>query len=195
MVIIKRYPNRKLYNTQAKQYINLADIEDLIRQGEEVQVIDHASGEDLTTLTLTQIILEQQKNQNSQLSRSLLTSLIRAGEDRLNALQRGLQSSLNFWRQIDEEIKLRVQELVRQGELTAAEGEKLADKFVKQGMRLREEIRARDESSQFIPQDLEIFLHKLQIPTQDDLHRLYEQLEELSAKLEEVSEAAAQDDN
>jgi len=144
MVIIKRYPNRKLYDTQGKQYIKLADIEDLIRQGEEVQVIDHTSGEDLTTLTLTQIILEQQKNQNSLLSRSLLTSLIRAGEDRLSAIQRSFQSSLNFWHQIDEEIKQRIQDLVRQGELTAAEGEKLVDKFVKQGSRRHEERLARD---------------------------------------------------
>lgn len=193
MVIIKRYPNRKLYNTQAKQYIKLADIEELIRRGDEVQVIDHASGEDLTTLTLTQIILEQQKNQNSLLSRSLLTSLIRAGEDRITALQRGFQSSLNFWHQIDEEIKQRIQDLVRQGELTASEGEKLVDKFVKQGLRLREERLARESRSQFTSQDLEIYLQKRQIPTQEDLQHLYEQLEELSAKLEEVSETAAQD--
>jgi polyhydroxyalkanoate synthesis repressor PhaR len=188
MVIIKRYPNRKLYDTRAKQYINLADIEDLIRQGEEVQVIDHTSGEDLTTLTLTQIILEQQKNQNSILSRSLLTSLIRAGEDRLTALQRGLQSSLSFWHQIDEEIKQRIQDLVRQGELSASEGEKLVDKLVKQGLRLREEHFAREARSQFTPQDLENYLQKHQIPTQEDLQHLYDQLEELSAKLEEVSE-------
>jgi polyhydroxyalkanoate synthesis repressor PhaR len=188
MVIIKRYPNRKLYDTRAKQYINLADIEDLIRQGEEVQVIDHTSGVDLTTLTLTQIILEQQKNQNSLLSRSLLTSLIRAGEDRLTALQRGLQSSLSFWHQIDEEIKQRIQDLVRQGELSASEGEKLVDKLVKQGLRLREEHFAREARSQFTPQDLENYLQKHQIPTQEDLQHLYDQLEELSAKLEEVSE-------
>ena len=193
MVIIKRYPNRKLYNTQAKQYIKLADIEELIRRGDEVQVIDHASGEDLTTLTLTQIILEQQKNQNSLLSRSLLTSLIRAGEDRITALQRGFQSSLNFWHQIDEEIKQRIQDLVRQGELTASEGEKLVDKFVKQGLRLREERVAREAWAQFTPQELETYLQKRKIPTHEDLQHLYEQLEELSAKLEEVSETAARD--
>ena len=193
MVIIKRYPNRKLYDTQAKQYIKLADIEELIRRGEEVQVIDYASGEDLTTLTLTQIILEQQKNQNSPLSSSFLTSLIRAGEHRLNVLQRNIQSSLNFWHQIDDEIKQRIQDLVRQGELTASEGEKLVDKFVKQGLRLREERLARESWSQFTPQDLEIYLQNRQIPTHEDLQHLYEQLEELSVKLEEVSESAVKD--
>ena len=61
MVTIKRYPNRKLYNTEAKQYITLEGVADLIRQGAEIQVVDHASGEDLTALTLTQITLEQEK--------------------------------------------------------------------------------------------------------------------------------------
>ncbi|MGD8735253.1 MAG: polyhydroxyalkanoate synthesis regulator DNA-binding domain-containing protein, partial [Anaerolineae bacterium] len=55
MTRIKRYPNRKLYDTEAKQYITLEGIAALIRQGNEVQVIDHATGEDLTALTLTQI--------------------------------------------------------------------------------------------------------------------------------------------
>lgn len=61
MAIIKRYPNRKLYDTEAKKYITLDGIAELIRDGQEVQVMDHSTGEDLTTLTLTQIIFEQEK--------------------------------------------------------------------------------------------------------------------------------------
>ena len=61
MPIIKRYPNRKLYDTAAKQYVSLDGIAAMIRRGDEVQVVDHATGEDLTTLTLTQIIVEQEK--------------------------------------------------------------------------------------------------------------------------------------
>ena len=61
MVIIKRYPNRKLYNTETKKYITLDGIADLIREGEEVQVLDHATGEDLTALSLSQILFEREK--------------------------------------------------------------------------------------------------------------------------------------
>ena len=64
MPVIKRYPNRKLYDTTAKQYVSLEGIADLVRQGAEVQVVDHATGEDLTTLTLTQIIVEQERLQS-----------------------------------------------------------------------------------------------------------------------------------
>ena len=115
MVTIKRYPNRKLYNTETKQYITLDGIGDLIREGNEIQVTDNATGEDLTALTLTQIILDQERKQSGVLSHSALTSLIRAGGDRLSALQRGLFSPLGLWNQIDEEIKRRVQTLVNRG--------------------------------------------------------------------------------
>ena len=70
MNIIKRYPNRKLYNTSSKQYITLEGIADLIRAGEDVQILDHTNGEDLTALTLTQIIFEQEKKKSGFLPRS-----------------------------------------------------------------------------------------------------------------------------
>ena len=190
MVIIKRYPNRKLYNTEAKQYITLDGIGGLIRQGTEIQVIDHATGEDLTALTLTQIILEQEKKQSGLLSNSFLTGLIRAGEESLTALQRSLHSSISFWHQIDEEIKQRIQALVRQGELTDSEGKRLVEKLLKQGSRLREEYYRSEKSdvSSISDQDLETYLKGRQMPTQEDLKNLYQQLDELSAKLDEIDE-------
>ena len=60
-IIIKRYPNRKLYNTDTKTYITLDAIAALIRKGQSVQVVDNATGDDLTALTLSQIIFEQEK--------------------------------------------------------------------------------------------------------------------------------------
>lgn len=187
MLIIKRYPNRKLYNTEAKQYITLEGIAEQIRKGKEVQVIDHATGEDLTAVTLTQIILEQEKKQSGLLSNTLLTSLIRAGGDRLSAVQRGLISSLNVWHQIDEEIKKRIQALIRQGEMTASEGEKLVEKLLKQGIRSREEYQTKGNLNRLSAQDLETYLEQHYIPTQEDINRLHNQLEELAAKLEEIT--------
>ncbi len=63
MRVIKRYPNRKLYDTEGKQYISLERIAGLIRGGEDIHVVDHATHEDLTTVTLTQVIFEQEKRQ------------------------------------------------------------------------------------------------------------------------------------
>lgn len=61
MPTIKRYPNRKLYDTEAKRYVTLEQITQQIQQGHEVQVIDYETGEDLTNVTFSQIIFEQEK--------------------------------------------------------------------------------------------------------------------------------------
>ncbi len=54
--VIKRYDNRKLYDTAAKRYVSLEDIAGLVRQGEEVSVLDNSSGADLTSSTLAKVI-------------------------------------------------------------------------------------------------------------------------------------------
>jgi len=181
MPVIKRYSNRKLYDTDAKQYITLEGIAELIQQGEEVQVIDNATGEDLTAVTLTQVIFEQEKKQSGFIPRALLSSLIQAGGNRFSAIQRTLSSPLAYWHQMDEEIKRRIQALVSKGELTEGEGKSLIDKLLSQGLFQHEE-------HQISTKDLEEYIAEHEIPTQKDLQSIMSQLEELSAKLDEISQ-------
>ncbi len=75
-IVIKKYANRRLYDTSNSRYINLEDIAALIRNGKDVQVLDAASGEDLTRVTLTQIIVEDAKEQPAGLPLELLRQLI-----------------------------------------------------------------------------------------------------------------------
>lgn len=190
MPVVKRYPNRKLYDTQAKKYITLDGIADLIRQGEDVRIIDHASGEDMTALTLTQIILEQEKKQSGLLPHSLLTGLIRASGDRLTALQKTLFSA-TFWQQIDEEIKYRIQNLIRLGEISEEDGQDLLDKLMHPKLRTQSSASAREQSTSIGLHELELILQQRQVPTQGDLQRLYAQLEALADKIEQISESEA----
>jgi polyhydroxyalkanoate synthesis repressor PhaR len=62
MRTIKRYSNRKLYDTFDKHYVTLADVAGFVRNGDEVKVTDHVSGADLTSATLAQIIFEEEKH-------------------------------------------------------------------------------------------------------------------------------------
>lgn len=179
MPVIKRYPNRKLYNTEAKAYITLEQIAGLIRDGHEIQVVDHASGEDLTALTLTQVILEQQKRRGGFLPQTVLTGLIQAGGERLSTLRRALASPLELARHVDEEIEQRLQSLVSRGELAAEEGRRLRDKLLSQGWRPAEMTWPSEEA-------LERALQKRGIPTQDDLRQILEQLDDLEASLEQM---------
>ncbi len=64
-VVIKKYENRRLYDTTNSRYVNLEEVAQLLQQGNDVQVIDASSGEDITRLILTQIIVEDAKTPES----------------------------------------------------------------------------------------------------------------------------------
>jgi len=74
---IKRYSNRKLYDTEASEYVSLSDIAELVRSGKTVKVVDNATGDDLTAQTLTQIILEEGKDGHHLIPSDLLHQLLR----------------------------------------------------------------------------------------------------------------------
>ena len=81
---IKRYENRKLYDTEASQYVSLSDIADLVRDGETVHVVDNATGRDLTAQTLTQIILEEGKSGSNAIPSDILHQLLRRSEEAID---------------------------------------------------------------------------------------------------------------
>jgi len=78
---IKRYDNRKLYDTEASEYVSLSDIATLVRRGETVEVVDNATDEDLTAQTLTQIILEEGKDGRHVIPSDLLHQILRRSEE------------------------------------------------------------------------------------------------------------------
>jgi polyhydroxyalkanoate synthesis repressor PhaR len=79
VVVIKKYSNRRLYDSAKKKYITLEDISDLIKSGKEIQVIDTQTKEDITKLILIQTILENEKNKEDILPASFLHSIIKYG--------------------------------------------------------------------------------------------------------------------
>src|SRR5215510_16496032 len=93
--VIKRYSNRKLYDTQESRYVTLDEIEDMIRAGKEISVVDAASGEDLTSVTLTQIILEAERSHRGNLPTAFLHQLIKHGEAWQEFIQSSMKSSLD----------------------------------------------------------------------------------------------------
>jgi len=92
--VIKRYSNRKLYDTQESRYVTLEEIEEMIRAGREISVVDAASGEDLTSVTLTQIILENERTRRASLPSAFLHQLIKHGESWQDFVQKSMRASL-----------------------------------------------------------------------------------------------------
>ena len=92
--VIKRYSNRKLYDTQESRYVTLEDLEEMIREGKEISVVDAATGEDLTSVTLAQIILENERSGRAALPTAFLHQLIKHGETWQDFFHKSLQASL-----------------------------------------------------------------------------------------------------
>jgi polyhydroxyalkanoate synthesis repressor PhaR len=179
MIIVKRYPNRKLYNTSAKQYITLEGVAHLIREGEEVQILDHATGEDLTALTLTQIIFEQEKKEGGFLPRSVLTGLVQSGGQTLSTLRRTLASPLNLRLHVDMEIERRLSSLVASGQLTEEESSMMKEKLLSTSTSIQDTTIPSEE-------ELEQLLINRGVPTRDDLQELSNRLDDLFAKLDKT---------
>lgn len=77
--LIKRYDNRKLYDSEARRYVTLDDLSRMVGEGGEVRVVDQKSGEDLTTVVLAQVILEGIKQRSARIPQQVLSRLIRLG--------------------------------------------------------------------------------------------------------------------
>ena len=92
--VIKRYSNRKLYDTHESRYVTLEELEELIRAGKEISVVDVSTGEDLTSVTLAQIILENERNHRGALPTAFLHQLIKHGEAWQDFVQKSLRGSL-----------------------------------------------------------------------------------------------------
>jgi polyhydroxyalkanoate synthesis repressor PhaR len=83
--LIKRYSNRKLYDTKDSRYVTLLQIAEMVREGEEVQIIDNNTKDDLTEVTLAQIIYEEQKARSRSVPLQTLRDLIVARTERVLA--------------------------------------------------------------------------------------------------------------
>lgn len=108
-LLLKKYGNRRLYDTNRSAYITLNEVADLIKQGIEVEVIEATTKEDVTAYILTQIILEQAKNKNALLPAGLLHLIIRYGENVLQEffekyLQQIIDSYIQFKKVADEQF-------------------------------------------------------------------------------------------
>jgi polyhydroxyalkanoate synthesis repressor PhaR len=133
MPIIKRYNNRKLYDTSSKRYISLDDIAEMVRAGEEVRIIDHDSGGDITTLTLFQILFEEEKRIGGLMPQIFLTRLIRSGSEALNQAKKSFTKTAPLMAspaETDLEIERRIQNLVLSGDISPEEGARMLEMLV-----------------------------------------------------------------
>jgi polyhydroxyalkanoate synthesis repressor PhaR len=104
-LIIKRYGNRRLYNTETQTYVNYEDLTKLVRDGQDIKVVDSTSKEDVTKAVLIQLILEEEKDKKSILPTPFLFQLLRSREDSMqDFFTNHLSASYNAYLKTKEEF-------------------------------------------------------------------------------------------
>ena len=111
-VVIKKYGNRRLYDTAASRYVNLEDIAVMVREGKQVQVVDANSGADLTRVILTQIITEDAREKPTGLPLELLRQLIVATDQtRQEFIMWYLKSAFDTYQTVQDAVQNRLGEM------------------------------------------------------------------------------------
>jgi len=181
--IIKKYSNRKLYDTKEKKYVNLSEVSRLIREGVELKVIDNQTKEDITSLVLAQIIVEQEKTKKIMLPSILspLKMLKRGGEDMFKLGRKMFLAGLGMLSLTKERANEIAQELIKKGELSQSESKDfvidLLDKAEKEKDKLIEKIKPEIEKS----------LEKMNLMSKKDIDKLTEKINKLGDKIEQLS--------
>lgn len=111
--IIKKYPNRRLYDTGESCYIKLIEVKQMIEQGIPVKVVDSQSGEDITRAILLQIILEQESNKEPLFSTENLEKFIRYyGENSREGFTFFMQKNLQFFEDQQEKMQQQLKDVM-----------------------------------------------------------------------------------
>ena len=113
--VIKKYPNRRLYDTEVSRYITLNDVRDLVLDRQDFKVVDKQSGEDITRSILLQVISEEEEGGNPMFSTEVLLQFIRFyGDSMQNSVTRYLELSMHFFDEQQSQFKDRLGRILGQ---------------------------------------------------------------------------------
>ena len=183
---IKKYANRKLYDTTAKKYVSLDQLAELIKAGEEVEIVDNQSGEDITSSVLSQLLARDKREDHDEVPSSVLVQMLRKGRGTLTDYAKKyatlFQSAATM---AEDEIDKLVGLLIRDKEISESEGSRLkkdilgyADSF-KSGIVERVDRRVNE------------VLGMMNLATKEHVNELTAQLEALTEKVEQLEEKFA----
>jgi polyhydroxyalkanoate synthesis repressor PhaR len=168
-VLIKRYANRKLYNTDSSRYITLKGISELVHEGKDIRVVDNETGNDITSVVLSQILVDDQR-QGGETTQAvpgrILSELIQKGGDALyDVFRRGVDDAHENIAEFRESVRRWVQ--------SPGSGE---------GSRVQTQDSI--ELSRLVTQSVERVLRLVDLPTRSDIEALNKNLERLASALE-----------
>lgn len=180
MRTIKRYANRKLYDTKESHYVSLPDILELVRAGDDVEVTDSRTGEDLTSVVLAQAMAEEEKKaEGSVLPLDTLKELIRRGSKELNEIMRKSRLAGKGAMQMAEESSSKYfRKLVDYGEVSEDEARSYLRLLSRRVTKRRRSVESQ------IDERVSAFVEAMHLPTRSDLTKIAKRVDSIVEKLD-----------
>ena len=188
--LIKRYANRKLYNTAASRYITLKGIAELLEAGDEVRVVDNETGEDITKVALSQILVDTERS-NADAPSGLLSQILGKGGDALyDALRRGVDDASENLEDMQERLRRLVARRDRQPGTHPGDASEPGEKS--EGSRWADWIAyTSPDVDEMIQNAVERVFKLLDLPRRSDIEALNENLQRVARALEQLDGAMA----
>ena len=181
--IVKKYENRKLYDIQKKKYINLYGISKLIREGTEVKVIDNKNKEDITSLILAQIIVEQEKTKKVMLPSVLfpLDLLKKSGKSVIDFSKKIILAGMGTLSLTGEKATKIADELVKRGELSKEDSKEFIVDLLNKAEQGKEKLVEK------IKPEIKYRLEKMSFVSKKYVDDLEKKVQELEERIEYLS--------
>ena len=183
---IKRYANRKLYDTKSKKYITLDKISKLLKAGEEISVLDNKTGEDITAATVSQILARTKQGQTDNGASNVMIQLLRKGPGTL--VDYG-KKYISLWDRAltmaDEEIDRLVERLVKEKEITPSEGSRLKKDMLNRADDLKKWI------AEKIDQRVNEALDLMNLASKEKVSQLTGKIDKLTRKVQNLEKKLA----
>lgn len=176
--VIKRYANRKLYDSTAKRYVKLEELAELVKNGQEVQIIDNATSTDITNVVLSKVLSEvissdNLKNGNGQVNASALREILQKRSDAVvDYVKQGIEASVRTVKGVEQQLQQQFQQSWKRvtGQSDIQEPSSPTEDFKLIIQRMI------DESLQFL-------IHRMNLPTRTEINELNKRLDELEKAL------------
>lgn len=177
-VVVKKYSNRRLYDTERGEWINLSGLARLIKDGRTIRVLEHETGDDITVITLIQVMLNEIRDKKVMLSATYLLHRILKDGDRAieGAIERSLIGSAEVLGILPDDAEKIINIFVEEGKISPDLAKETISEYRKRYSRLRSEIRGEIESM------VREYIDKIGIPSKDAIGEIIAQIEELKDK-------------
>ncbi|RTZ95172.1 MAG: hypothetical protein DSY90_14170 [Deltaproteobacteria bacterium] len=184
MRLIKKYANRKLYDTTARKYISQGRVAELIKNGEPVRIVDHVTGEDITAAVVSRLLGEENAPENGGIPAGMLVQLLRKGSDTLTDYAHKYTSIFQGAMTLaEDEVDSLVHRLVKNREITVTEAKRLKHDLTRYTGHLKSWI------SEKIDLRVNEVLGKMNLATRSQVMSLTDQIEALTRQVDRLEKA------